>query len=288
MKKKIMIVPVLLLFLSGMSLLMYPFAANEWNNYRQRRLITDYENTVAQIESEEQNREWERAERFNESIQRNELYGEGDSGRRSTDLTDKEYLAVLNAADNGIMGYLSIPKIDTCLAIYHGTGEEILQTGIGHLSGTKLPIGGKSTHSVLVAHRGLPSARLFTDIDQLEYGDYFYIHILGNVLAYKTDQILPMIDKDDRKTLEEALQIMDGKDQVTLFTCTPYGVNSHRLLVRGTRVSYEGEEKASAQTDTTLKPDWNHDTGYLILGLLITVIAILIIRFLTRLQSSRI
>lgn len=110
----------------------------------------------------------------------------------------------------------------------------MLQTGVGHLNGTKLPIGGESTHCVVAAHRGLPSAKLFTDIDQLRNGDKFYIHVLDQVLAYEVDQILPMVDKDDHETLENALKIEEGKDQVTLFTCTPYGVNSHRLLVRGT------------------------------------------------------
>ena len=129
------------------------------------------------------------------------------------------------------------------LAIYHGTGNDVLQTGVGHLNGTKLPIGGESNHTVLAAHRGLPSAKLFTDIDQMEIGDKFYIHVLDQVLAYQVDQILPMVDKDDHETLDDAMKIEDGKDQVTLFTCTPYGVNSHRLLVRGTRVAYNGRIK---------------------------------------------
>ena len=145
------------------------------------------------------------------------------------------------------MGYMSIPKINIRLAIYHGTGDDVLQTGIGHLNGTKLPIGGTSTHSVLAAHRGLPSARLFTDVDQLERGDRFYIHILDEILAYEVDQILPMVDKDDMDTLQEALCIEEGEDYVTLVTCTPYGVNSHRLLVRGKRREYREEEAEELQ-----------------------------------------
>ena len=156
------------------------------------------------------------------------MFGEDDGDLKNTD-----YWKVLNVEDNGVMGYLSIPKINIKLAIYHGTGDDVLQTGVGHLNGTKLPIGGESNHAVLAAHRGLPSARLFTDIDQMEAGDKFYIHVLDEVLAYQVDQILPMVDKDDHETLQNALKIEDGKDQVTLFTCTPYGVNSHRLLVRG-------------------------------------------------------
>ena len=179
------------------------------------------------------------------------------------------------------MGYLSIPKINVRLAVYHGTAEEILQTGVGHLNGTKLPIGGESTHSVLAAHRGLPSARLFTDIDQLTRADRFYLHILDEVLAYEVDRILPMVDKDDMDTLSEALGITEGEDQVTLFTCTPYGVNSHRLLVRGTRVPYEGEEEiAATPVDTMLRAVQNYYMLYLILGLSVTFLVILVMKFL--------
>ena len=181
------------------------------------------------------------------------------------------------------MGYLSIPKINIRLGVYHGTGEDVLQTGVGHLDGTKLPIGGESTHSVLAAHRGLPSARLFTDVDQLERGDRFYLHILDEIFAYEVDQILPMVDKDDTETLEEALQIVEGEDYVTLFTCTPYGVNSHRLLVRGTRVHYEGEEEVeSTPVDSMIRAVQNYYMLYLILGLSITLLVILVMRYLLR------
>ena len=156
------------------------------------------------------------------------------------------------------------------------------------MSGTKLPIGGKSTHSVLAAHRGLPSARLFTDIDQLLRGDRFYIRILDETLAYEVDQILPMVDKDDVKTLEEALAVTDGEDHVTLFTCTPYGVNSHRLLVRGKRVPYNGEEEVqSTPVDTMLKAVQNYYMLYLILGLSVTFLVILFMKFLFRPRSGK-
>ena len=157
------------------------------------------------------------------------------------------------------------------------------------MNGTKLPIGGESTHSVLAAHRGLPSAKLFTDIDQLEVGDKFYIHVLNEVLAYQVDQISPMVDKDDQETLQEALQVEDGKDQVTLFTCTPYGVNSHRLLVRGTRVAYNGEEDASSETvaDTMLDSIKNYYMLYLILGIAITILIILIMRHISKKKQRK-
>ena len=186
------------------------------------------------------------------------------------------------------MGYLSIPKINIKLAIYHGTAEDVLQTGIGHLNGSKLPIGGESTHSILAAHRGLPSARLFTDVDQLEPGDMFYVHMLDEILAYQVDQILPMVEKDDMDTMEAALQVQDGEDHITLFTCTPYGVNSHRLLVRGTRVPYEGEEEvAVTPTETMLKAVQNYYMLYLVLGLSITFLIILIMKFLFKVRDRK-
>ena len=188
---------------------------------------------------------------------------------------------MLNIAGDGVMGYLSIPRINVKLSIYHGTAEDVLQTGVGHMNGTKLPVGGEDTHSVLSAHRGLPSARLFTDIDQMVRGDKFYIHILDETLAYEVDQILDMVDKDDMETLESALQIVPGEDYVTLFTCTPYGVNSHRLLVRGTRVPYNGEEEVeSTPVDTMLRTVRNYYMLYLILGLSVTMLVILGMRLL--------
>ena len=230
------------LFLAGFLILCYPTISDQWNTWRQSRLITSYEETISELEPEDYTREWQAARDFNNSFTENNLYGDA-FGDLEEELTDTEYWKVLNVSGDGVMGYLSVPKINLRLSIYHGTSEDVLQTGIGHLNGTKLPMGGESTHSVLAAHRGLPSARLFTDVDQLEPGDLFYIHILDETFAYEVDQILPMVDKDDMDTLQEALRITEGEDQVTLFTCTPYGVNSHRLLVRGMRVPYNGEEE---------------------------------------------
>ena len=272
----------LLLFLVGFGILSYPTISDQWNTYRQSRLISTYEETVAQMEPADYSREWERARDFNDTFTKNNLYGDA-FGASEGDLTNTEYWNVLNAAGDGVMGYLSIPKINIRLGVYHGTGEDVLQTGVGHLDGTKLPIGGESTHSVLAAHRGLPSARLFTDVDQLERGDRFYLHILDEIFAYEVDQILPMVDKDDTETLEEALQIVEGEDYVTLFTCTPYGVNSHRLLVRGTRVHYEGEEEVeSTPVDSMIRAVQNYYMLYLILGLSITLLVILVMRYLLR------
>lgn len=282
MKKKIPGILFGLLFLIGFGILVYPTVADQWNTYRQSRLISSYENTIEEMEPEDFTAEWEKARTFNDTLTQNSIYGDV-FGEEDQKLEDTEYWQVLNVGGDGVMGYLSIPKINIKLSIYHGTSDEVLQTGVGHLNGTKLPIGGESTHSVLAAHRGLPSARLFTDIDQLEKGDKFYIHVLDETLAYQVDQILDMVDKDDTETLEKALQIEEGKDQVTLFTCTPYGVNSHRLLVRGTRVPYEGEEEVSSTpVDTMLQAVQNYYMLYLILGLSVTLLIILFLRILMR------
>lgn len=237
MKRKIMNILIGLMFLGGFGVLVYPTVADQWNTYRQSRLISNYQSVVKEMTEQDFTEEWAKAQQFDASLTQNNIYGDV-FGEDDGELQSTEYWKVLNVSKDGVMGYLSIPKLNVKSAIYHGTGDKVLQTGIGHLNGTKLPIGGESTHSVLAGHRGLPSARLFTDIDQMRKGDMFYIHVLDEVLAYQIDQILDMVDKDDHETLEAALQIEEGKDQVTLFTCTPYGVNSHRLLVRGTRVPY--------------------------------------------------
>ena len=288
MKRKISTFLFALLFLVGFGILIYPTVSNQWNTYRQSKLITGYKEVVEEMEPEDFTEEWEKAKAFNDTLTKNDLYGDVFGEDDSEDLKKTEYWKVLNVAGDGVMGYLSIPKINITLAIYHGTADDVLQTGLGHLNGTKLPIGGTSTHTVLAAHRGLPSARLFTDVDQLEKGDKFYIHMLDEVLAYKVDQILPMVEKDDRETLDKALAIEDGQDQVTLFTCTPYGVNSHRLLVRGTRVPYEGEEDvAETPVDSMLKSVQNYYMIYLILGLSVTLLVILFMKFLFKRGESR-
>lgn len=246
MKKKIRIIGIGILALAGLSLLLYPTLSDQWNNWQQSRIIRQYEASLEPMTPEAHEMEWEKAEAFRSAHPTNDVYGDV-FGTAEKDLGDTEYWQVLNPDGDGVMGYLSIPKIQVKLAIYHGTGEEVLQTGVGHLNGTGLPIGGTGNHCVLATHRGLPRARLFTDLDQLEPGDRFYIHVLDETLAYEVDQILPMVERNDTGTLSRAMETDPEQDQVTLFTCTPYGVNSHRLLVRGTRVAYEGEDE-EAQT----------------------------------------
>ena len=282
MKRKISGILFGLMFLLGFAILIYPTVSNQWNTYRQNQLISSYEELIGKMAEEDFTKEWEKANAFNDTIIHNNIFGDV-FGENGDDIKNTEYWQILNVANDGVMGYVSIPKINVKLSIYHGTADDVLQTGIGHLNGTKLPIGGESTHSVLAAHRGLPSARLFTDIDQLERGDMFYIHVLDETLAYQVDQILDMVDKDDSETLQKALQIEEGQDYVTLFTCTPYGVNSHRLLVRGTRVPYNGEEEIeSTAAESMLKSIQNYYMIYLILGLSVTLLVILLMRFLIK------
>ena len=282
MKRKISGILFGLMFLLGFAILIYPTVSNQWNTYRQNQLISSYEELIGKMAEEDFTKEWEKANAFNDTIIHNNIFGDV-FGENGDDIKNTEYWQILNVGNDGVMGYVSIPKINVKLSIYHGTADDVLQTGIGHLNGTKLPIGGESTHSVLAAHRGLPSARLFTDIDQLERGDMFYIHGLDETLAYQVDQILDMVDKDDNETLQKALQIEEGQDHVTLFTCTPYGVNSHRLLVRGTRVPYNGEEEIeSTAAESMLKSIQNYYMIYLILGLSVTLLVILLMKFLIK------
>ena len=280
MKRKISRIIFGILFLIGFLVMAYPTIANQWNTYRQSKLITNYETATKEMGKEDFESAWMAAENYNNTFQKNNIYADV-FGTEQKDVANTEYWNVLNVNGDGVMGYVTIPKIDIKLAVYHGTSDKVLQTGIGHLNGTKLPIGGESTHSVLSAHRGLPSAKLFTDIDKLKKGDLFYIHVLDQDLAYEVDQILSMVDKDDQETLSNALQIEEGKDLVTLFTCTPYGVNTHRLLVRGHRVPYQGELEKTP-VNTMVQVIQNYYMLYLLLGLSVTILVILLMKHLLR------
>ena len=262
-----------LLFLAGFGILAYPTISNQWNTYRQSKLISDYDTAIDKMEEEDFTEAWEEAKAYNRTFLQNSITTDVFGINGSDDITDTEYWKVLNVTGSGIMGYITIPKINIKLSIYHGTAEDVLNTGVGHMNGTKLPIGGESSHSVLSAHRGLPSAKLFSDIDQLEKRDRFYLHILNEDLAYEVDQILPMIDKDDYDALEDALKIEKGQDYVTLFTCTPYGVNTHRLLVRGHRVPYDGELE-STPVESMVQAIRNYYMLYLLFGLSLTILVI--------------
>lgn len=220
-----------LLFLVGLGILLYPTVSDKWNAYRQSQLISSYEEAVAELDPETYDEIWAAAYKYNEA-----LWTKGDRYTFS-DEDEAEYEALLNVAGNGIMGSIEIPSINCSLPVYHGTEEDVLQIAIGHLEGTSLPVGGESTHCVLSGHRGLPSAKLFTNLDQVKEGDIFLLKILGETLTYEIDQILTVLPEE-----MEALNLARGEDYCTLVTCTPYGVNTHRLLVRGKRIENLPEE----------------------------------------------
>ena len=221
-----------------------------------------------------------------DSTEGDSMDSEEDEQTPSDKFYNSKYYSVLNVNGDGIMGYLSIPKINLKLPIMHGTYDEFIQRALGHMNGTALPIGGEGTHSVIVGHRGLPQAELFTNIDQLKEGDKFYIHVLDEVHAYQVDKIYPMIEADDIDTLTEALAVEDGKDYVTLFTCTPYGVNTHRLLVRGSRVEYLGEDEPPKGAQAVVETVYDYYLIVFIAGLILAIIIILIIRWLLKKKNE--
>lgn len=279
LKKRIPEILIWIMFIVGFLIFAYPTISDQWNTYRQSRLISNYESAMEEMSPEDFSAEWAKAEAYNKTITYNDFTGDVFSGEEDS-LEGTEYWSVLNIGNDGIMGYLMIPKINQTIPIYHGTSDKVLQKAIGHLSGTSLPIGGEGTHSVVAAHRGLPSAKLFTDVDQLKEGDKFYAHILDKTFAYEVDQILPMVDKDDLDTLTGAMQIEEGKDYITLLTCTPYGVNSHRLLIRGHQVEYFGENEKEGVTpiESTLQSVQNYYMLYGILTAAVLIVLYLIIR----------
>lgn len=214
-------------FLIGLAILLYPMLSNLINTARNADRIADYENFVSQITDADYSEYFDAANEYNKKLAGN-LISKGD----------KSYNETLDIGASGMMGYLEIPKIKVRLPIYHGVEEKVLQVGIGHIEGTSLPVGGESTHAALSGHRGLPSATLLTNLNRVELGDEFYIYILDKILAYRVDDISVVLP-----TEMDSLAIEEGEDYVTLVTCTPYGINSHRLLVRGTRTEYRGSDK---------------------------------------------
>lgn len=225
MKKHLSTIFLVLILIIGLSLLLYPTFANYWNSFTQSRVLAGYIEQLAVMDDDQYQQIWNDAKLYNASLlHRVNNFILSDEQR-------EEYNALLNVTGNEVMGYIEIPSIDVSLPIYHGTDEGVLAVGVGHLEWTSLPVGGESTHCVLSGHRGLPSARLFTDLDQLKEGDYFMLNILDETLTYEVDQIR-IVEPEE----VEELTIIEGRDLCTLVTCTPYGVNSHRLLVRGHRV----------------------------------------------------
>ena len=224
---------LVLILLAGLSLLLYPSASDYWNSIHQTRAIATYAEDVANLNQNQYDEIWAAAESYNASLKdRNNAFLLSDAQKA-------EYEQLLDVSGLGVMGYIEIPSIDCSLPIYHGTEESVLQIAVGHLEWSSLPVGGESTHCVLSGHRGLPSAKLFTRLDKLQTGDIFMLRVLEEVLTYEVDQILIVEPQDT-----DALRIEEGKDYCTLVTCTPYGINTHRLLVRGHRIDNIEEAKA--------------------------------------------
>ena len=273
MKKKAGNLVIGIIFLAGLSLLLYPFVANQWNNYRQKQLISGYEQVVSEKEAAEgidYDAERKKAEDYNEALLPCVLPDSFALAESSG--VDPVYMNTLNIAGDEMMGSVEIPKINIKIPIYHTTEEDVLNKGAGHLEGSSLPVGGANTHAVISAHRGLPSASLFTDLDQLKEGDHFLIHVLNETLCYEVDKISVVKPEDTT-----ALAVEDGQDLVTLLTCTPYGVNTERLLVRGHRVPYVEEE---VKEEKTVLSGSSLHTNYLLwvfVGLSVTALFVFVL-----------
>ena len=216
---------LVLLLLAGVSLLLYPSLSDYWNSMHQTRAIASYAETVSQLDTAQYDEMWKAAQDYNRSL------AERETAFALTDEQKAAYESLLDVSGLGVMGYIEIPEIACSLPIYHGTEESVLQVAVGHLEWSSLPVGGEGTHCVLSGHRGLPSAKLFTNLDKLAVGDTFLLRVLDEVLTYEVDQIL-IVEPEQ----VDALGIVPGEDYCTLVTCTPYGINTHRLLVRGHRV----------------------------------------------------
>lgn len=233
------IIPILIV-LFGFALLSYPFISNFIFERSAGSTIKSYEKQAKTYDQKQKDKALKEAKEYNQALTRSAVQLTDPFKTKKSDGETMVYNNILNLDQSGVMGYLEIPCISVDLPIYHGTDAEILERGVGHLAASSIPIGGKSTHSVLTGHTGLSSAKLFTDLTEMKKGDLFFINVLGQTLAYKVDQISVVRPKDTRK-----LRIVDGKDYVTLVTCTPYGVNDHRLLVRGVRTKYVKNQKTN-------------------------------------------
>ena len=229
--KKIRVIFCVIIFMTGLGIASYPFISNMVAQRHASQVVKDYETNVEEMDEEKIDAMKEAAKKYNEQL--SNVVSVDDENENNEQ--GESYVDLLNIGES--LGYITIPKIDVNLPIYNGTSQDVLSKGVGHMEQSSYPLGGESTHCVLTGHRGLPSAVLFTDLDKLEIGDEFYLHVLDEILAYKVDQI-KVVEPNEFGDLE----IIDGKDYCTLVTCTPYAINSHRLLVRGERTEYKGEQ----------------------------------------------
>ena len=260
MKNKLFYIILVVVFVAGLSLLLYPTISNAYNSWLQSKAIVEYSQQVDQLVQEEAKAELEKAQSYNQALsQRLDPFSLPEEQQ-------SQYTQLLNLTSQGIMAYVEIPAIDVTLPIAHGTSEETLRDKIGHLEWSSLPVGGENTHCVISGHRGLPSSELFTNIDHLELGDKFYIHTLGQTLEYQVCNIA-VVEPEN----QSLLRVEEGQDLVTLVTCTPYGINSHRLLVRGIRT---GTQTETPTGDIYVK---NEVTGIDLLVLVAVVLVVIAI-----------
>lgn len=251
MKKNVVRIILIVGFCIGLIISLYPLISNIYSRINQIQVINDYTEDIKEIDTKQIAKELELANAYNRKLNQTIVLTD-PFDPSAIDMADDAYYDILNYTDDGVMAYINIPKIDVNLPIYHGTDNEHMLKGVGHLVGTSFPVGGVDTHAVLSAHSGLSTAELFTNLADLKKGDLFYIHVLDDVLAYEVDKI-NVVKPDETNDLK----IVPGQDYVTLVTCTPYGINSHRLLVRGHRVEYdpdlEKQESKKANNDVWFK-----------------------------------
>lgn len=277
MKKNLTTVILIIVFLAGLGLMMYPTVSDMINKAHQTVAIDSYEEEVSKLSNEDFSGILKEARKYNSALTTNEF------PRNSEDLDgNEEYQKAMNPAGNGMMGYIKIDAINLKMPVYHTTKESVLQSGIGHIPTTSLPVGGESTHAVLTGHRGLSSARLFTDLDKLKEGDVFFIYVLDDILAYEVDQIKTVLPAQTQD-----LQIIEGEDHVTLVTCTPYGVNTHRLLIRGTRIPYSAEIEEKIEAQSEVSKGLTMEQLVLIIGAPLLTVLFVIVLISTRKPKKR-
>lgn len=260
----------LLVLVVAFAVLLYPTVSSYVNEKNGSKVVSNYDAESVRLSNAEKEKMLEDARAYNKEMLSNidliDPFSQGETN------IDERYESLLNMDGSGMMGYIRIPKIKVEIPIYHGTSESVLQAGVGHFWGTSLPVGGESTHTVLTGHRGLPTKTLFTNIDKLVEGDVFYIKVLDETLAYKVDQILTVLPEET-----EALSIVPGQDYATLVTCTPYAINTHRLLVRGQRIPYEEAVKIEKNTSTGIELSFTTKVlivtiGIIFIGLMIAML----------------
>ena len=282
MRNKIIGTFAVLLLVAGLLIFNYPTISTLYNQLHQGTVMAEYDEDLAKLEQEELDAYWQEAVEYNER-----LAGNGaavrDAFTQGPAEEDPEYAGVLDMEESGVMGAIEIPSVNIYLPIYHGTSADVLDIGAGHLMGTSVPVGGESTHTVLTGHRGLPTAELFTDLDQVEVGDVFYIHILKKTLAYRVYDIETVLPEQ-----VESLRIEAGRDLATLVTCTPYGINSHRLLLHAERTAYDGtpDSQTAAMRESLWQWLLSRKTFLLSVGFLIGMLLYGIIRLGSRIRKN--